>query len=29
MYLDLIKDTIAAGNEEVYEYIIKWISFVI
>jgi hypothetical protein len=29
MYLDLIKDTIAAGDEKVYEYILNWMAWVI
>ncbi|KAA6400528.1 MAG: hypothetical protein EZS28_003950 [Streblomastix strix] len=29
MYLDLIKETIAAGDERVYEYILNWIAWMI
>ncbi|KAA6398679.1 MAG: hypothetical protein EZS28_005793 [Streblomastix strix] len=29
MYFDLIKDTIAAGDERVYEYIVNWIAWMI
>ncbi|KAA6366885.1 MAG: hypothetical protein EZS28_037588, partial [Streblomastix strix] len=29
MYLDLIKETIAAGEEKVYEYILNWIAWMI
>ncbi|KAA6382391.1 MAG: hypothetical protein EZS28_022082 [Streblomastix strix] len=29
MYLDLIRETIAAGDEEVYDYIVNWIAYMI
>ncbi|KAA6358713.1 MAG: hypothetical protein EZS28_045760, partial [Streblomastix strix] len=29
MYFDLIKETIAAGDERVYEYILNWIAWII
>ncbi|KAA6385123.1 MAG: hypothetical protein EZS28_019349 [Streblomastix strix] len=29
MYIDLIKETIAAGDERVYEYILNWIAWMI